>query len=660
MADLPNGPLPDVGALKSRVRAILEEAGVASLTMDTLCERLRDEYQINMQSHFGVLSLILRGVTKKPAMTVASPARRVARRTNNRRKWAKKENAPNNATKKNEPKPALSPRMIFGNERRPAIMGAIRAKGETIDAAAIERQIAALWDAKRYVPMKYYTLAEKDKERYADEKVAFDLGETATPKRRDTSFKNAAQTHPTYQVASPSVAASAASVYSYAVGYLRPFLVQVGGSWIDPKMARNQRTRWAAQQLIAAGRGSRRAPACNHTLRVASGGTAPGQASLRRALLLVGLGELQELHELRIPEGPAGPTGACEFILSVLQEEAAARRGRHVGASTDAPVLSALASLRVVKAENVSLPHALIQHCAPTLTELECSQLSNNAHFDFPRCTRLESLSLRDWYCCPDTAWLGMSYLHTLRGVSLRDVPAAAIAAALPRLHTLHVDHDGDYVDFPVDEFYDELLPRLRSFHLEGAWPRTRDAPGMDDVRPLPLLDDLKWRGCDVPLPHPIMGARPSTLNIIDAALIEWMQAADGVGSDSPAVTSPISRVRALTFRQEDAPLDAATLAWLLRAAPHLRQLSFIVDNRDYVRWALSEEPAFAGLAHPGLRHVAIISKQSPLEVSDGCGVRLRQRHFPRLRRFTIDDEEFPVWIPRHAPPRRARRRKVF
>jgi hypothetical protein len=54
MADLPNGPLPDVGALKRRVRAILEEAGLVSLTMDTLCERLQDVYKINMKSHVGL------------------------------------------------------------------------------------------------------------------------------------------------------------------------------------------------------------------------------------------------------------------------------------------------------------------------------------------------------------------------------------------------------------------------------------------------------------------------------------------------------------------------------------------------------------------------------------------------------------------------------
>jgi hypothetical protein len=43
------------------------------------------------------------------------------------------------------------------------------------------------------------------------------------------------------------------------------------------------------------------------------------------------------------------------------------------------------------------------------------------------RCTRLQSLSSADYY----------AQLHTLRDVDFAAVSAAAIAAALPRLHTL-------------------------------------------------------------------------------------------------------------------------------------------------------------------------------------------------------------------------------
>jgi hypothetical protein len=380
---------------------------------------------------------------------------------------------------------------------------------------------------------------------------------------------------------------------------------------------------------------------------------------VRRALLLLGPAELQELQELRTLH--VDVAGTCEIIQSLLEQEAAACRLSGEGAPRDAPVSRALASVRVIKGDNLRLSPALLLRCATTLTELECHHLTNGAHSVLPRCTRLESLTFHNWSRCPFTAWLGLSQLHTLRGVSLSGVPAAAVAAALPRLHTLHLQHDGNAVDFAVAAFYDELLPRLRSFHLEGAWPKANDEARLASVQPLPLLEDLTW-GCDVGIPRRLMGARPSTLDIVDAALVGWLRAAHGAAS-------PVTRVRALTLRFEDSPPDAATLARLLRAAPHLRRLTVSADNPDYVRWALededdfeftnSPEPPFAGLTHPRLRHFAI-SGDVP-DVPDGCGVRLRERFFPRLRRLTVDEEEYPVWVPpRPAPQRRARRSYLF
>jgi hypothetical protein len=143
-----------------------------------------------------------------------------------------------------------------------------------------------------------------------------------------------------------------------------------------------------------------------------------------------------------------------------------------------------------------------------------------------------------DWYDCPPAAWL--SQLQTLRGMSLCDVPAAAIAAALPRLHTLH--HVGP-VDFRVAVFYDELLPRLRSFGLEGSWPET-DGTEMADIPPLPLLEDFTWPAerVETSLPRRFMGARPSTLKICNVALAGWLKAVDDANSGSPTVTSPCGR----------------------------------------------------------------------------------------------------------------------
>jgi hypothetical protein len=232
----------------------------------------------------------------------------------------------------------------------------------------------------------------------------------------------------------------------------------------------------------------------------------------------------------------------------------------------------------------------------------------------------------------------------------LCNVPATAIAAALPRLHTLHVDHRLPHGDFQVAPFYDELLPRLRSFHLEGKWPQTREGTEAANMPPLRLLEDLEWHGRDAKLPCRFMGARPSTLNTSVEDLAAWLHAADGVGADSATVTSPLARVRALTIRL-DGPLPVgAFMARLLRAAPHLRQLTFYAYEWPDVRWVFSDAftsvPARTGVAHAQLRHVAITSSQDTAldgPVPDGCGVRLRQRHFPRLRRLTVKDEEYPV-----------------
>jgi hypothetical protein len=376
---------------------------------------------------------------------------------------------------------------------------------------------------------------------------------------------------------------------------------------------------------------------------------------LRRAVLLLGPGELQELHEL--------PTdglcdGTCKFIQSVLaQEVARSPLNPDGGARRDAPVLTALVSLRVIQGEKVVLPVALIQQCAGTLTELECFLLSDDTTRVLPQCKRLESLTLHS--LCPPAAWLGLSQLHTLRGVSLSELPAVTtVAAALPRLHTLHLKQTAARADFLVG-FYEELLPRLRSFHLEGRWPTPSDEPEMAHAPPLPLLEDLKWWNWGFNnLPHQLMGARPSMLNTHRVDLVAWMMAADGVGADSAtAVTSPLARVRALSLRFGGISPDAAFMARLLCAAPCLRQLTFYVRESAHARRLLSDELAFAGLAHPRLRHVAFTRADSALDVPvpSGCGVRLRQRHFPRLRRLTVDGEEYPVWVPRWAG-----RRKTF
>jgi hypothetical protein len=188
---------------------------------------------------------------KRTSASAVQPASSpVAKRKTAKRRETKRERMNHKARKaqKNEPKRPLLPSRIFGNERRFAIIEAIRAKGRKVSPGRIRKQIAALWDAATDKPT-YFALAHKDKARYADEKAAFDWEESCTRSRPAASFEDAAPPPPAHYVVPPnwaSASAAVASAYRHAVGHLQPFLVPVNGSWVDPKTARQQRTRWAA------------------------------------------------------------------------------------------------------------------------------------------------------------------------------------------------------------------------------------------------------------------------------------------------------------------------------------------------------------------------------------------------------------------------------
>jgi hypothetical protein len=104
----------------------------------------------------------------------------------------------------------------------------------------------------------------------------------------------------------------------------------------------------------------------------------------------------------------------------------------------------------------------------------------------------------------------------------------------------LHVEYRDYRVDFPVGAFYDELLPRLRSFRLAGVWPETAEETDVADVvLPLPLLEDLKWCSCEMLLPRRITNARPFALDCSLEDLIVWRHAADCPSSDPSRRRSP-------------------------------------------------------------------------------------------------------------------------
>jgi hypothetical protein len=129
-----------------------------------------------------------------------------------------------------------------------------------------------------------------------------------------------------------------------------------------------------------------------------------------------------------------------------------------------------------------------------TLTELDCNFESRHRAADraLACCARLESLTNAEYYNAK--VWLGLTHLHTLRRVDLGAVSAAAIAAALPRLHTLEAlinDDDPPVPPTAVAGFFEHLVPRLRVLHYHGPWPLDEDedeAPAVIVPQPLPLL----------------------------------------------------------------------------------------------------------------------------------------------------------------------------
>jgi hypothetical protein len=289
----------------------------------------------------------------------------------------------------------------------------------------------------------------------------------------------------------------------------------------------------------------------------------------------------------------------------------------------------------------------LIERYAATLTHLDCMTDCDNevASQAVARCHRLESLEIVSDFL--PSAWLGLTQLHTLCGVYFTDVPVAAIAAALPRLHTLHA-FNTDRHDFAVGEFFDDLLPRLRSFHFEGWWPEDEpDAAATRSWPPLPRLHDLHWLRDDrsqelspMPLPRGFMGARPVSVRGHAPVIAEWLATVEAASPPGSAFNGPLAQVRDLSIHISH--LEAPDLERLLRAAPQLRRLTLNSENTG--KQIL--EAAFPDLRiHSRLRHLIIRNnrgRRSDEAPAEDCTLLLRQRHFPQLRRLTVDGQEYP------------------
>jgi hypothetical protein len=192
-------------------------------------------------------------------------------------------------------------------------------------------------------------------------------------------------------------------------------------------------------------------------------------ALLVRALSLFERGELRELR--------VGDPRVFDLIVCAIARDEKALgfavdsqdKGDAKIPSVGESLTHALEPLSVVASDsNVGSDAAvaLIARHKDTITEIACVNVSDNGNQVLRSCKRLELLTRANRY--DPSAWLGLSQLHTLCGVNLRIVTCAAIAAALPRLHTLDAFSFGSVSSAGLRGFFEHLLPRLRSFHFTG------------------------------------------------------------------------------------------------------------------------------------------------------------------------------------------------
>jgi hypothetical protein len=396
-----------------------------------------------------------------------------------------------------------------------------------------------------------------------------------------------------------------------------------------------------------------------------------------RTLSLFGAGELRALR--------VNDASIFSFILKRLQVLLGGS-----GPSTSQTMSEAIDSLCVVElvpprwfiSRNDSDATAIIERCAATITELKgllpahplCQSDASGHPPVLARCTRLECLW--DAFIYAPAVWLGLSQLHTLHDVNLSRVSIAAIAAALPRLHTLTAfrkdagpwfGNPGPIADnsAAVAGFFVDLLPRLRVFRFRGKWPTAAAESATVNALPLPLplLEVLEWRELydENHLAQPtvlrgFLGARPTVLSAPHELIVECLAGRVDGAPGEPA-TSLLTRVCDLEVlrRSVTAPFDVSAMAQVLLAAPQLRTFGVHTSRetamhvRGDTSWLTASDaplaPAFVGLVHPRLRHLRVLLELPPGPPSrdESCASRLRRICFPRLRELKVNDETFFV-----------------
>jgi hypothetical protein len=362
-----------------------------------------------------------------------------------------------------------------------------------------------------------------------------------------------------------------------------------------------------------------------------------------RALSLFGPGEMRALRVL----------DADAFRLVMLLMRTASTSGggpaRQIGTAMNALCAVHVGSYSAPNPDVSGSLSFLLERHAATMTELDAEfpgWMLQEVTSTLASCTRLESLT---GACAHDPAiWLRLSHLHTLCDVDLCSVSFAAMAAALPKLHTLKAFGD---CDDPAQAagFCTDLLPRLREFHYYGKWPDLPEghfAP--TTVAPLPLLQKLVW---DVSFyenvaPREFLGAQPAVLYAPYTLISQCWRGGVEVSA------SFLARVCDLHIISEVRdPLELEDVARVLRAAPRLKK--FYTDHwvRGGASWlapTAPTHPAFEGLVHPRLREFGIAcDKKGDGPPPDAEWVaQLRRRHFPRLRELGVGNRAYFVTPP--------------
>jgi hypothetical protein len=213
----------------------------------------------------------------------------------------------------------------------------------------------------------------------------------------------------------------------------------------------------------------------------------------------------------------------------------------------------------------------------------------------------------------------------------------AAIAAALPRLHTLDVFTFQVVEAAAVAGFFEDLLPRLQDFECGGLWPQdptSQYSTSSSPPPPLPHLRTLEIYNNHGPPWARFTGARPLELRADNVTIERWLAPlgdGGGVMADSPLAS--VRTLFVLARGSTNGVLTPMDVARILRASPNLETLSVSTDAAIDASWlAQSAHPAFGRLVHSKLRRIRCYGEGFSTILRPDVKRLRRRPHFPRLK----------------------------